>query len=293
MKNVLVLGSTGMLGSMVEAVLRRNERISILATTRSTFEAETFATQQDHPSIHGVDYIVNCIGVIKPHCKDDDAEGVRQAIAVNALFPHILARAADRAGARVIQIATDCVYSGTRGQYGEMDPHDPIDVYGKSKSLGEVRWPHFLNIRCSIIGPEMGRCTSLFEWFMSQPEGGSVSGFAHHLWNGVTTLQYAELVERIITTPNAFDEALSLSHLHHFVPNTTVSKFELLTLMAKHFDKNVAITKVSDTGPSVDRTLRSNLPYLSSLYPSVTMEDAIAAMKRYMPMYKAALTERV
>jgi len=110
-------------------------------------------------------------------------------------LPHALAQATAKVlpMAKVLQIATDCVYSGKTGNYDEAAKHDALDVYGKTKSLGEVNARHVLNIRCSIIGPELKGRLSLLEWFLSQPTGARVNGYAHHQWNGITTLQFAEL----------------------------------------------------------------------------------------------------
>ena len=98
----------------------------------------------------------------------------------------------------MIQIATDCVYSGKTGGYNEDSLHDALDAYGKTKSLGEVRSSTFLNIRSSIIGPEINHKVLLLEWFLKQPKGAVLNGFSNHLWNGVTTLQFAELCLTII-----------------------------------------------------------------------------------------------
>src|SRR6188768_1202155 len=193
MKRVIVLGATGMLGSMVCSYLKRNSDFEVVGTTRGTFDARKFVAGETQKEELRADTIINCIGVIKPFCKDTDRQGVIHAIEVNALFPHRLAAEAKRVGARVIQIATDCVYSGAKGDYIETDAHDALDVYGKSKSLGEVFDGSLLNIRCSIIGPELKSKSSLLEWCLSNRDGATLSGFAHHRWNGVTTLQFAQL----------------------------------------------------------------------------------------------------
>src|SRR5438552_18944304 len=126
MTKVLVLGSTGMLGSMVFGYLGKIRSLDVTGTTREQFDAEAFARGVSQPQPLDADYIVNCIGVIKPFCKDTDAAGVRRAIAVNAVFPHRLAAAARARGVRVIQIATDCVYAGRKGPYVETDPDERL-----------------------------------------------------------------------------------------------------------------------------------------------------------------------
>src|SRR5262249_51893972 len=158
----------------------------------------------------------------KPYIRDDNAAEVERAVDVNASFPHRLARAAEQTGTRVIQIATDCVYSGTRGQYIEANEHDARDVDGKTKSLGEVNSPAVHHLRCSIIGPELKGHASLLDWFTRQPRGASVRGFLNHRWNGVTTLQYGRICRGIIR------QQMALPRLIHVVPADVVSKADLL-----------------------------------------------------------------
>lgn len=280
MTRVLVLGSTGMLGSMVHGYLSRNPALEVVGSDRTMFDAEKFADGAAQPLALRADYIVNCIGVIKPYCKDDDPAGVRHAIVVNALFPHRLAVAARNSGARLIQIATDCVYSGIKGAYIESDPHDPLDVYGKTKSLGEVFDGSMLNIRCSIIGPEVKGKASLLEWFLGNPDGAELSGFSHHRWNGVTTLQFARLCEQIIAA-GAYEALLRVARTHHFVPNDALDKFQLLTEMQRAYGTNYRIRKVDDIGPSIDRTLATSFGAVRELFGQSSIAEALADLRRY------------
>lgn len=285
MKTVVVLGTSGMLGSMVRFRLERNRALRVVPLARPAFDAEEALRARDVPQLDGADYVVNCVGIIKPYCKDDDAAGVERAIRINAHFPHELARAAARRGARLIQIATDCVYSGARGEYSEADAHDALDVYGKTKSLGELHVPGALNVRCSIIGPEAGRATSLLEWFLAQPENASLNGFAHHRWNGVTTLQFARLCERIVER-DAFDELAGIAPLLHFLPNEPVSKYELLGLMAEAFGRTVEVRRVDDVGPPVDRTLTSRYDAFGTLFPPESQRASLAELAAVLPEYR-------
>jgi dTDP-4-dehydrorhamnose reductase len=282
MTTVLVLGGGGLLGSMVEGYLSRNSALKVTATTRDVFDAEAFATGVEQKQLLDADYVINCIGVIKPFCKDTDAAGVRRAIAVNAMFPHRLGAAARARGARVIQIATDCVYSGAKGRYVEPDPHDALDVYGKTKSLGEVFDGSLLNIRCSIIGPELKNRVSLLEWFLGNQDGAELKGFTHHRWNGVTTLQFARLCERIVETQGLYDRLVSTSHVHHFAPNSTVDKYQLLGLMNEAFGRRMRIQAVGDVGPAIDRTIDSKYALLREVYLAGEMRDALRELATYM-----------
>jgi dTDP-4-dehydrorhamnose reductase len=284
-----------MLGSTVARHLASIEWLETNRTVRSgpgsgeiAFDASLPVSGQVDTLFSGPawDYWINCIGIIKPYCRDNDPAGVRNAIRVNAAFPHELAAAAKQNGVRLIQIATDCVYSGSKGSYVESDPHDALDVYGKTKSLGEVLNGSALNIRVSIIGPEVKSRLSLLEWFLSQPAGAELKGFTHHRWNGVSTLRFAKICEQIIAR-SRYEDLLAQSPIHHYVPADSVDKFELLSIFQNTFNTSYRIVPVGDIGPPVDRTLSTRFPLLAELLPPVTIAEDLRALGNWM-MHRAA-----
>lgn len=301
MQRVLILGSTGMLGAMVAEVFLRDSRLDVVLACRDprkwktacprVVPVEAFDAEADFDggrleallARHRPAFVVNCIGIIKPYCKDGDRAGRFRAVTVNALFPYRLQAAAEKHGARVIQIATDCVYDGVAGGYTEKSPHNALDVYGKTKSLGEVTAGDFLNIRCSIIGPEKHNRVSLLEWFLGRPDGSVVSGYAHHRWNGVTTLQFADLCRDIVLGERelGYDALAARGMVLHYVPNETVSKFELCTLFAQVYGKTVTIKRVTDEGAPVDRSLGVLDPVLTSGKPVGSMKEALLALRAF------------
>ena len=121
----------------------------------------------------GAAVAVNCIGVVKQSATTRDPV---TTIRSNSLFPHQLAAACRERGVRLIQVSTDCVFSGRRGAYSEEDIPDPIDLYGRSKLLGELNGEATLTIRTSMIGRELQRANGLLEWFLGEA-GGSSRGF--------------------------------------------------------------------------------------------------------------------
>lgn len=268
-KRVIVLGGSGMLGAMVADYLSRVPDLEVTATTRTEklakacevrlgkigwrlFDATAVEPSSCAESITGFDWVINAIGIIKPLIHDDNAEEVERALRVNALFPHTLARAASASGSRVIQIATDCVYDGTKGHYVEADVHDPLDVYGKSKSLGEVVADSVHHLRCSIIGPEFKEPKSLLEWFLGQSTGAQVNGFVNHNWNGVTTLHFAKLCQGIIK------EDLPLPRLQHVIPSGEVTKHEMLENFARYFGREDVSVNPTAAATVIDRTLATS-----------------------------------
>jgi dTDP-4-dehydrorhamnose reductase len=277
-----------MVGSMVVDVLSRNRTIELAATSRrEAFRADfRLDAAEDLPSQleptvarFPADYVLNCIGVINRYCRDSDPLGVRRAVEINARFPHSLADAigACLPNSRVIHLTTDCVFSGRVGGYDESAIHDPIDFYGKSKSLGEVQTDNWLNIRCSVIGPEIGhRGVSLLEWFLQHPAGSDVPGFTHHRWNGVTTLQFAQFCEDLIVS-DRFASLRDRTHTLHFVPNETVSKYELLQIFNQVYERGCTIRAVDGPPPEVDRSLTSiHLPLEAR-----RMRDAVSDLRSY------------
>lgn len=229
--SVIILGNTGMLGSM----LTKTWEGDFTSTNRDEFNA----SYPDLGKLQGHDWIVNAIGVIKPYCGD-----IVKAITINALFPHLLPP-------NTIQIATDCVYSGKKGNYTETDLHDALDVYGKTKSLGEAE--HIKNLRCSIIGPEIKNHISLLDWFLTQKKA---NGFTNHLWNGITTYHFSKIVQ------GAIRGGVELPHLQHIVPADKVTKAELLRIIAKVYKKKIPVTD-AEADEAIDRTLATNNPKLN------------------------------
>ncbi len=283
--NILVMGATGMLGSMVYDYLKRDSELTVFGTSRK--KMCDFLYFDLHDDIHSwewakidVDYVINCIGITKPYCHDENMSEVKNAIYVNSFFPRKLDDLAATKDIRVIQIATDCVYSGNKGSYKEDDPHDPLDVYGKTKSLGEVKSKLFLNIRCSIIGPEKFNKTFLLEWFLSQQNNTVINGFAHHTWNGVTTMQFAQLCKTIIKNKQ-FDALVEESNTHHFTPNNTVSKYELMQLFEEIYKRGVVINKY-DGDIVLDRTLQTKFNSINSIFPPSTIKDALVELSSYI-----------
>ena len=153
-----------MLGSACVKVLITHPDLEVIGTSR-IFDPKFVKFDASKDDISRLlnqtkpNWIINCIGIIKPYINENEPNSVAIAKNINSDFPRILEKISSQLGARVIQIATDCVFSGDSGLYSESDPHDATDVYGKTKSQGEASGPNFMNIRCSIIGPEVGRST--------------------------------------------------------------------------------------------------------------------------------------
>ena len=256
---VLILGSTGMLGNGVARILANDENFDVTATHRLdidealldqdckyvTFDALANGDLEhwnvtDHDK-EKYDYIINCIGCIKPFVNDDPF----MTMYTNACFPHRLSQWAKDRDMKVIHITTDCVYSGKDGQYTEESVHDEWDYYGASKTLGEPK--NCMVVRTSIIGKEVHKDASLIAWVISNA-GETVDGYTNHYWNGITTTQYGEVCKNIML------QELYNEELYHVFSPTAVSKHQLVSMINDRYDLGITINPtVTETG--VDRTL--------------------------------------
>jgi dTDP-4-dehydrorhamnose reductase len=182
-----------------------------------------------------------------------------KASLVNSAFPRDLARVAEQKNARVLQIATDCVFSGNRGHYLETDLHDAIDVYGKTKSLGEAESESVMHVRVSIIGRELNRSTHLLEWVLSQANNAVIPGYVDHFWNGVTTKHFAKMAHGIITS-DTFKPGVS-----HLVPANELSKAELVREIASTFGRLDLKIDDTESGHPTNRTLGTSDPVFNQV----------------------------
>jgi dTDP-4-dehydrorhamnose reductase len=106
-----------------------------------------------------------------------------------------------------------------------------------------------MNIRCSIIGPERGRATSLLEWVLGQSPNSIIDGYVNHSWNGVTTWHFG-LIVRAIIEGGLFD-----AKTVHLVPKNVVSKRDLVVCIAKAFGRGDIKVNAVNAATAVDRTL--------------------------------------
>ena len=262
MTRVLVLGGSGMLGHKLAQTLA--PRFETWATVRSESLAPAVdAVLDESQTLTGVDVdrpdavaaavarvqpdvVVNAIGIVK---QLRTAKAAIPTIRINALLPHELAELCAAEDARLIQISTDCVFSGSRGNYSETDAPDPPDLYGRTKLLGEVvDASNALTIRTSIVGRELSGTVGLFEWFLSQGQG-PVRGFSRAIFSGVTTQTLAQLIRELIATET------DLTGVWH-VSADPIDKCTLLGRLRDALGLDVEI--VPDGSLVIDRSLDSS-----------------------------------
>ncbi|MDE4907351.1 SDR family oxidoreductase [Methanogenium marinum] len=255
---ILVLGASGMLGHKllqklgskydVSGTVRGNEKAyqnhPILSNIQliGNVEAKQFGSVIDASKMINPDVIINCIGIVK---QLPAAQDPIQSITINALFPHQLANFCINNDIRLIHMSTDCVFSGSKGNYTENEPSDAEDLYGRTKFLGEVDYPGCLTLRTSIIGRELRTSHGLLEWFLDQ-SGNTVKGYKKAIFSGLTTNALAEIISIIISD---FPEIHGVWH----VASEPISKYDLLALINGKLELDV--TMLPDETVISDRSL--------------------------------------
>lgn len=211
--------------------------------------------------------VINCIGVIKQR---SEASKVLDTVPINTVLPHQLHSACARIGAKFIHFSTDCVFSGAKGNYTEVDQPDAVDVYGLSKYLGEVVGNGALTLRTSIIGHEIFSSRSLLGWFLSQ--GSQVKGFTNAYFSGLPTNEVARVTLDIIKCHP------DLSGLYHLA-SEKISKHDLLTLINTVYETNVDI--IPDGNLKIDRSLNADRLKAEIGYAPRSWGSLIAEMKDF------------
>jgi len=250
-----------MLGNAMFRVLAAQPKHEVFGTARSEKARAYFSAALGKRLITGMDaehhdslvrayalvqpeVVVNCIGLVKQLA---DANDPLQAVPVNTLLPHRLAMLCQATGSRLIHVSTDCVFSGAQGGYRETDFPDAYDLYGRSKLLGEVDYPHAVTLRTSIIGHELSGHRSLIGWFLQQQ--GQVKGFRRAVFSGLPTVEFSRIVrDFVLTQPE-------LSGLYH-VAAEPIDKYALLQLVAEIYGKEIAF--VPDDQLVIDRSLNAD-----------------------------------
>ena len=246
---VVILGQDGMLGHVVKKVFQQ-ESCEVIGYGREAFEVYPRKLNDLGGRLSTLmgfetDYVINCIGAIKPTFQSTPDHTI--PVYTNAVFPHQLATWGELTSTHIIHITTDCVYSGNRGKYIEDDPHDALDNYGKSKSLGEPE--HAMVLRTSIFGPEQGgRKRSFLEWIKSQ-DGKTINGYSNHYWNGLTTLELANCLFDIV------DADIWTKGLFH-VFSEDITKYDMVKTIVEAYGLDIVVDE-HETPTCIDRTLRT------------------------------------
>ena len=277
MINVLVLGAGGMAGHVVATHLIEKGCAVTTVSANNKLNNDTILLDvtnttklRDFLKSNSFDIVINCIGILIQQSE------LRKDLAayLNSYLPHFLEHFYKDSTTRVIHLSTDCVFSGQNAPYYENSVYDGETYYDRSKALGEIINDKDLTLRMSIIGPDMQKKgVGLFNWFYSQ--SGEINGYKKAHWSGITTIELAKGIEAAIKQ--------NITGLYHLVPNTNISKYNLLQLFVETFKRKDIIIN-PETSTISDKTLINTRSDFSYVIPSY--ETMISEMKTWIEKHQ-------
>ena len=286
---ILILGGSGMLGHRLWLNLRYTHEVWVTVRGDGAefprvpeFPHQYIRTMVDALNFDQVvrsfasiqpDLVINCIGLIKQmgHLARDPLF----SMSLNAMLPHRISMVCRTAKIRLIHISTDCVFNGKKGNYKESDASDAEDLYGRTKFLGEVSYPHCITLRTSIIGRELKNHLGLIEWFLAQE--GTVRGYQRAIYSGFTTDEISHIIaDYVIPNP-------SLSGVFH-VSSDKITKYDLLRLTKDAFHKEIEILPEDDF--FCDRSLDSTRFREATGYEPPSWESIMQEMAKSLSFYQ-------
>jgi dTDP-4-dehydrorhamnose reductase len=257
---VLILGASGLIGSGLFIQLSRLISCEVLALVRNTNDKKLFHNILHKNIIYYPDFndlgalkkklteiqptvIINCIGVTK-HSKSIENQSL--SIFINSILPIRLSEICRKQDIKFIHISTDCVFSGSKGNYTDYDQADSLEFYGRTKALGEMCEQSALILRTSTIGHENKYKYGLLEWFLCQRS--SCNGYTEAFFSGLTTHEFGNILANII-----------MNHHHLYgifnAGSEKISKFDLLNFIAIEYNLDIDIQPSSKL--KIDRSLIS------------------------------------
>ena len=249
----LILGCNGMAGHMISLYLsEQGHDVLGFDKNKSSLVKSVAGNARDTEILTEIikagkfDTVINCIGILNQFAENDH----ELAAFLNAYFPHFLAKVTARTDTQIIHMTTDCVFSGKKGSYVETDLRDGTTFYDRSKALGELNDRKNLSLRNSIVGPDINpKGIGLLNWFMNNTvdKTSVVNGYTKAMWTGQTTFQLAKTMEAA-----AKEKAYGLINA---VPDTSISKYDLLRLFNKYL-RNNRVTINAVEGINADKSLK-------------------------------------
>lgn len=175
------------------------------------------------------DYVINCSGKLIEYSERNPLEAMK----INAAFPRFLQQYSRLSKCKIIQISTDCVFSGENGPYEEYAIKDGMTSYSISKGLGEIVDTKNLTIRSSVIGPDIKHSSpELFHWIMFQNQK-EIYGYKNAMWSGISSLELANQVVKLLGS--------SITGILHVSMPSPISKYDLLKLVINIFGLNIKL----------------------------------------------------
>ncbi len=284
-----VTGASGMLGSALITHLSKSYRV--FATSRGKgvegknikwdcFDLTDITLLNKWLETIKPDVVIHCAAIVNVDLCEDN---VKLATKLHIETTEVMANYLDSNGGRLIYISTDSVFDGEKqGAYSESDLVSPLNVYAKTKIMGEKSVQSMNNglvLRTSIIGWTQEGKTSFAEWVLNRLDyNAPLNLFYDVYFSPLTVYDLSLIIEKIIEKP--------ILGLYHCASRDNISKYDFGKKMAEIFqlsDSNITRFSVDSMGFRAVRpkNMALNIDKISSVleYDFPTTIDAIKLMK--------------
>jgi len=280
MTRLLITGASGMLGANL-ALYAQSQGYEVLGWTNSrplagapfpthTVDFSNPQTLAQAFEAAQVDALINCAAQANVDAAERNPE---QAFRVNAEAAGELAQMSGAAKIPMIQISTDAVFDGEKGNYTEADAPNPLNTYARSKLAGERAVaeanPAAAIARVVFYGWSLTSTRSLAEFFYNNLSAGkSVNGFTDMLFSPLYVGHLAETLLEMLQK--------QLSGIYHVFAPVSLSKYDFGIHLAREFGLDANLIRPISA-------LDSDLPTRRSLNLSMNTEKLQTALGRSLP----------
>ena len=285
-----ITGANGMLGSALVTCLSKSHEV--LATSRSKgirgenikwecFDLTDIALLNTWLNKTKPDVVIHCAAIVNV---DMCEENVDLATALHVETTKTMADYLDSNNAKLIYISTDSVFDGEKqGAYNEADLVNPLNVYAKTKLMGEDPAQSMnkgLVLRINIIGWTQENRTSFFEWLLKGLiDKTPLNLFYDVYFSPLDVYNLSLIIEKILENP--------VFGLYHCASSDSISKYDFGKKMSEIFqlsDSIINMVSVDSMKFKADRpkNMALDIGKISSAlsYDFPNVEDAIKLMKR-------------
>ena len=273
---ILILGSTGVLGSTLNLFLKNKKLNLFFISRKKNLKSHKYLKDfTNYKKLEKIittikpEIIINCMGVTKFH---NDYGNIKNTKFINTNLPIHLSKFCLKKKIFFLHISTDCVFSGNKGNYSDTSKKDAKDLYGLSKNKGEIKNKFSSTIRTSFIGPETNSNKSLLNWFLSQKK--QVNGYSKAFFSGLTSVELSKIIyEYFIIKKDFYNQIINIG-------GKKISKYDLLKIVKIIFNKKINIINYSRF--KIDRSLNSSKFRKLSKYKLPTWLYLIKELKFFM-----------
>jgi dTDP-4-dehydrorhamnose reductase len=225
------------------------------------------------------DMIINCAANVNVDFLENNSE---LAFSINADGAKNVAITARKKGIRLVHISTDGVFDGQQGMYSENDLPKPINIYGKSKLLGEKfiqeNMENYIILRTNFYGINQTK-VGLLNWIIEKlSKKQRIVGFDNIIFNPLDVSELSKLIIQIGQSNS--------TGIMHLSSDDVISKYEFAKKVADIFNLNKnLITKgtshdIDLIAPRPQNTSLSNKKLQKTLNPKIrSLEQCLITIK--------------